>query len=43
MGTVEMAGKVWKIGPRVSQAVVKAFFPKCRVAAIGLGIFEYIA
>ena len=43
VGSVELAGKTWKIGPRVSAAGEKTFFPHCKATATGLGIFKYIA
>jgi hypothetical protein len=42
-GTVELFGKIWKIGPRVSPAGEKSFFPKCTATASGLGLFKYVA
>jgi hypothetical protein len=43
IGTAEVGGLRWKIGPHISQTGVKSFFPKCQVVATGLGIFQYIA
>ena len=43
VGTVELFGKIWKIGPRVSPSGEKSFFPKCTATASGLGIFKYVA
>ena len=43
VGTVELFGKVWKIGPRVSPAGEKLFFPKCTATATGFGLFKYVA
>jgi hypothetical protein len=43
VGSVEMFGKIWKIGPRVSPAGVKSFFPRCTATASGLGFFKYVA
>jgi hypothetical protein len=43
VGTVEIFGKVWKIGPRVSPTGEKAFFPRCTATASGLGFFKYVA
>jgi len=43
VGTVEFSGKIWKIGPRLSPAGEKAFFPKCTATASGLGLFKYVA
>ena len=42
-GTVELFGKIWRIGPRVSPAGAKSFFPKCTATASGFGIFKYVA
>jgi len=43
VGTVELFGKVCKIGPRVSPAGEKSFFPKCTATATGFGLFKYVA
>ena len=43
VGTVELSGRIWKIGPRVSAAGEKSFFPKCTATASGLGLFKYVA
>lgn len=43
VGTVELFGKIWKIGPRVSPAGEKSFFPKCTATATGFGLFKYVA
>jgi hypothetical protein len=43
VGTVELCGKIWKIGPRVSPAGEKSFFPKCTATATGFGFFRYVA
>ena len=43
VGTVEMSGKKWKIGPRVSAAGDKTFFPKCTASASGWWLFKYVA
>src|ERR1022692_3339548 len=42
-GTVELFGKIWRIGPRVSPAGEKSFFPRCTATASGFGIFKYVA
>ncbi|HWY87783.1 MAG TPA: hypothetical protein VNX28_13720 [Gemmataceae bacterium] len=42
-GSVELFGKTWKIGPRVSPAGDNLFFPKCTATAAGLGLFKYVA
>lgn len=42
-GTVELLGKTWRIGPRVSPAGELLFFPKCTARATGLGLFKYVA
>jgi hypothetical protein len=42
-GTVELLGKTWRIGPRVSPAGDTSFFPKCTATAAGLGLFKYVA
>jgi hypothetical protein len=42
-GTVELFGKIWTIGPRVSPSGEKLFFPKCTATASGLGLFKYVA
>jgi hypothetical protein len=42
-GSVELFGKTWKIGPRVSPSGEKSFFPKCTATASGLGLFKYVA
>jgi len=42
-GTVELLGKTWKIGPRISPTGEKSFFPKCTAKASGLGLFKYLA
>jgi hypothetical protein len=42
-GTVELFGKVWKVGPRVLPSGEKSFFPKCTATASGLGLFKYVA
>jgi hypothetical protein len=42
-GTVEIFGKICKIGPRVSPTGAKLFFPKCTATASGLGLFKYVA
>jgi hypothetical protein len=42
-GTVELSGKIWKIGPGVTPAGEKSFFPKCTATASGLGLFKYVA
>jgi hypothetical protein len=43
VGTVDLFGKIWKIGPRVSPSGEKSFFPKCTATASGLGLFKYVA
>ncbi len=42
-GSVELFGKIAKIGPRVSPSGEKTFFPKCTATAAGLGLFKYVA
>ena len=42
-GTVELFGKIWKIGPRVSPSGQKSFFPRCTATATGFGLFRYVA
>jgi hypothetical protein len=43
VGTVELSGKIWKIGPRVAPSGEKSFFPRCTATATGLGLFKYVA
>ena len=42
VGSVELAVKTWKIGPRVSAEGVTAFFPHFKATASGFGIFKYV-
>ena len=43
VGTVELFGKIWRIGPRISPAGEKSFFPRCTATATGFGLFKYVA
>ena len=43
VGTVELFGKIWKIGPIVSPSGEKSFFPRCTATATGFGLFRYVA
>ena len=43
VGTVELFGKIWKIGPRISPTGEKSFFPRCTATATGFGLFKYVA
>lgn len=43
VGTVELFGKICKIGPHVSPTGEKSFFPKCTATASGFGLFKYVA
>jgi hypothetical protein len=42
-GSVELIGKTWRIGPRISPTGKRSFFPKCTATASGLGLFKYVA
>ena len=43
IGTVDLFGRTWTIGPRVMPSGETSFFPKCTATASGLGLFKYVA